>query len=223
MRELEVQRSTLSDSPAELRDLGYVSSPERLYLPGPRLLTFVRRAASSGDLTAGVRPALQALVATTGETAVYVMEKPGRGAEPMTVIAMDQVESRHPIRYVADIGEPWPVHSTAAGQVFLAFADGATRERTYETLRSVDPEALEAERVRTRGYAMVVDLTRSAALATAVRDVHGHVIGVISVVGPADRLTDAGDVWPSLHDAAAQLGAPAPGEPRPDSPAVAQG
>jgi DNA-binding IclR family transcriptional regulator len=70
---------------------------------------------------------------------------------------------------------------------------------------------------------MVVDLTRSTALAAAVRDVHGHVIGVISVVGPSERLADAGDVWPWLREAAARLGGPAPGEPRPGSPAVAQG
>jgi DNA-binding IclR family transcriptional regulator len=53
MRELGVQRSTLSDSLSELRDLGYVAVRDRRYLPGARLLTFVRRAGLHGDLAAG--------------------------------------------------------------------------------------------------------------------------------------------------------------------------
>src|SRR3954465_7993323 len=104
MRDLGAQRSTLSDSLAELRDLGYVAVRDRRYLPGARLLTFVRRAALHGDLAGGVRPSLEALAAATGETAVWVMEDGGQIDSPGAVVSIDQVESPQAIRYVADIG-----------------------------------------------------------------------------------------------------------------------
>jgi IclR family acetate operon transcriptional repressor len=191
MRELGVQRSTLSDSLAELRDLGFVTVRDRRYLPGARLLTFVRRAGARGDLGAGIRPSLQALRDATGETAIWVVE------DGSAVVSVDQVESEHPIRYVGEIGVPYTLHGTAAGQAFLAFS-----QRTADGL---EPEL---QRVRERGFALKVDVTRSTAIAAPVLDIHGSVVGVISIVGPTDRLADADTrVWPLLAEEIARLSA----------------
>jgi DNA-binding IclR family transcriptional regulator len=220
MRELGVQRSTLSDSLAELRELGYVTTRERQFLPGPRLLTFVHRAAANGRLIDGVRPTLEALAAATGETAVYVMENEGRGDLPTTVVAMDQVESRHSIRYVADIGEPWPVDSTAAGRVFLAFSDAQSLARKVPGVDLV-PLSAELARIRACGYAVVGDLARSSAVAAAVTDSHGNVIGALSVVGPTERMPDAASLWPQLRDAVVALGGSRTDDSRPAPNAAA--
>jgi DNA-binding IclR family transcriptional regulator len=208
MRDLGVQRSTLSDSLAELRDLGFVAVRDRRYLPGARLLNFVRRAAEHGDLSAGVRPSLLALAQATGETAVWVIEDGRRADTPGVVVSTDQVESAHPIRYVADIGVPYTMHSTAAGHAFLAFS-----RRSAHTLAEgsgFDPDELdgELEQARERGFALKVDVTRSTALAAPVHDVHGSIVGVISIVGPTDRLGDAETrVWPLLAAEIARLSA----------------
>jgi DNA-binding IclR family transcriptional regulator len=206
MRELGVQRSTLSDSLAELRDLGYVAVRDRRYLPGARLLTFVRRAGLHGDLSAGVRPSLEALAAATRETAVWVMEDGGNGETPGVVVSIDQVESVQTIRYVADVGVPYPMHSTAAGHAFLAFT-----QRSAHSLaegNGFDPDALDRElaHVRERGFALKVDTERSTAIAAPVLDVHGALMGVISIVGPTDRLGDAeARVWPLLSEEIGRL------------------
>ena len=208
MRELGVQRSTLSDSLAELRDLGYVAIRDRRYLPGARLLTFVRRASAHGDLSAGIRPSLEALANATGETAVWVMEDGGHAETPGVVVSVDQVESAHPIRYVADIGVPFTMHGTAAGHAFLAFT-----ERSAHSLsegNGFDPDELDRElaRARERGFALKVDAARSTAIAAPVRDVHGALMGVISIVGPTDRLGDAETrVWPLLAEEIGRLSA----------------
>lgn len=210
MRELGVQRSTLSDSLAELRDLGYVSVRERRYLPGARLLTFVRRAALHGDLSAGIRPSLEALAEATGETAVYVMEDGDDGETPGHVVSMDQVESRHAIRYVADIGVPFPMESTAAGHAFLAFTHRSAHALARGAANGFDADALdlELERVRERGFALVGDAARSTAIAAPVRDVHGSVVGVISIVGPTERLVGAeAQVWTLLEQELRRLSA----------------
>jgi DNA-binding IclR family transcriptional regulator len=206
MRDLGVQRSTLSDSLAELRDLGFVAVRDRRYLPGARLLTFVRRAAAHGDLSAGVRPSLEALAQVTGETAVWVMEDGGQGDTPGTVVSIDQVESAHPIRYVADIGEPFTMHGTAAGHAFLAFSHRSAHSLAEGN--GFDPDELDVELAlaRDRGFALKVDTTRSTALAAPVLDVHGSIMGVISIVGPTDRLGDAeARVWPLLAAEIARL------------------
>lgn len=206
MRELGVQRSTLSDALAELRDLGYVAMRDRRYLPGARLATFVRRAAAHSDLSAGIRPSLEALARATGETAVYVMEDGGHGGTPGVVVSIDQVESAHSIRYVADIGVPFTMHGTAAGQAFLAFTHRSAH--ALDEGDAFDPDELDRElaRVRDRGFALKVDTERSTALAAPVRDVHGSVMGVISIVGPTDRLGDVETrVWPLLAEEIGRL------------------
>ena len=221
MRELGVQRSTLSDALGELRDLGYVTVRDRAYLPGPRLLTFVRAAAASARLGAGVRRTLERLAAQTGETAVYVMANNDRNGAEMTVIAMDRVESDKDVRYVATIGKPYPATSTAAGHVFLAFKEPKAGRRD-EVKPAVDPDddlAAELQRVRERGYATYSPEARpSTGIAAPVRAVNGDVIGVIDVVGPSARLPDAAVGWPLLREAAAELSGSDGGGKRRSSP-----
>jgi DNA-binding IclR family transcriptional regulator len=206
MRELGVQRSTMSDSLAELRDLGYVTVRDRRYLPGARLLTFVRRAGLHGDLAAGVRPTLAAIAEATGETACWVIEDGGDADIPGTVVTIDQVESAQAIRYVGDTGTPYPMHTTAAGHAFLAFTGRSAH--ALDEGDGFDRDALDRElaRVRERGFAIKVDASRQTAIAAPVHDQHGALMGVISVVGPTDRLADAETrVWPLIAAEIARL------------------
>jgi DNA-binding IclR family transcriptional regulator len=132
---------------------------------------------------------------------VWVMEDGGQGDTPGVVVSVDQVESAHSIRYVADIGVPFTMHGTAAGHAFLAFT-GRSAHALAEG-NGFDPEELDRElaRVRERGFALKVDTERSTAIAAPVRDVNGTLMGVISIVGPTDRLGDAETrVWPLLRD-----------------------
>jgi DNA-binding IclR family transcriptional regulator len=121
---------------------------------------------------------------------------------------MEQVESTHQIRYVADIGVPFTMHGTAAGHAFMAFTHRSAHALAEGN--GFDPDALDRELalVRERGFALKVDTERSTAIAAPVRDVHGALMGVISIVGPTDRLSDAeARVWPLLNQEIGRLSA----------------
>ncbi|MDX6505792.1 MAG: IclR family transcriptional regulator, acetate operon repressor, partial [Gaiellaceae bacterium] len=196
MRALEIPRSTLSDLLSELRDLGYVQIVDKRYLPGPRLLSFVYRATHQPTLRAGIRPTLEALAAATQETASYVIEIGGDAREPGQVVAVEQAESPQPIRFVAHLGQPFPITQTAAGRVFLAFTN-----RTGPAVLNG-----ELERIRERGYALNVDESRATAVAAPVFDRQGSLVGAVSISGPSDRLREPEErVWPLLRDALQEL------------------
>jgi DNA-binding IclR family transcriptional regulator len=201
MRALGIPRSTLSDILSELRELGYLQIVDKRYLPGPRLLSFVYRATHQPTLRAGIRPTLEALAAATQETASYVIEIGGDNGTPGQVVAVEQAESPQPIRFVAHLGQPFPITQTAAGRVFLAFTG-----RTAPDGR--DGAAFEAEldRIRKRGYALNVDEGRATAVAAPVFDRQGSLVGAVSISGPSDRVREPEErVWPALRDALQEL------------------
>jgi DNA-binding IclR family transcriptional regulator len=187
MRELGIQRSTLSDLLSELRRFGYVDVRDRRYTPGLRLVRFVHQAAYQADLGATIRPTLESLRDATGETAVWVIEDLDRG----TSTAIEQAESPQPVRYVAEIGRPYPLESTSAGRVFLAF--GERRPPHLERLEHLDEEL---GRVRRNGYA-TLSLTDRAMIAAPVFDSSTSLLGVVSIVGPLGRIEPEA-IWPVL-------------------------
>jgi DNA-binding IclR family transcriptional regulator len=183
LREVDIQRSTLSDLLAELRQLGYVDVIDRRYVPGLELLTFVHRAARQPNLSAVIAPVLEDLAAETQETAIYVIEAGGYGSTPRYVVSIDQVESPNTIRYVGEIGVPYPIEETAAGRVFLAcgVADPDQPDADAELEGRL-------EEIRRQGFAVVGEDERSTAIAAPVRDRNEQMLGVVSIVGPTNRL-----------------------------------
>jgi DNA-binding IclR family transcriptional regulator len=185
VRELGMQRSTLSDVLAELRTLRLIELQGRQYVPGLRLVSLVNQG-SRIDLGDSVRASLARLSAATGETAVWVVDRVGSDE----VVAIAQVQSAHAIRFVADIGVPWSIWTTAAGHAFLAFSSRAAPAEMGERLAEI----------RSAGYVVVSSDTGGIAVAAPVIDPRtGIVLGAFSVVGPNDRLSDPHrQVWPAL-------------------------
>ena len=186
MRATGIQRSTLSDLLAELHALGYLDMRERRYLPGLRLLALVHSAAREPGFNASIRHTLETLAERSGETAVYVIERRGRDGRSH-VVAVDQVESTHSIRYVASIGEPYPMHTTAAGRALLA----ATRRSASSLGTERVPPDLDDDlaRARDRGFAVLSEAPDSAtSIAAAIYDRSDSLVGAVSIVGPSERV-----------------------------------
>jgi DNA-binding IclR family transcriptional regulator len=116
------------------------------------------------------------------------------------VVPVEAVEADRPVRIVLQLGEALPLHCTAAGKVYLAFEpeddlrallpDGLTRF-TDKTI--VDRQAL-VQQLRTvaqNGYAVDLGehLEDIRAVAAPVRDYARSVVGALTVVAPAFRLT----------------------------------
>jgi len=106
-------------------------------------------------ICAAVRPELEALSAETGETAFLVVARGGK------LCVADKVEGSGFIRATPQVGATMPVHATAVGKLYLAFAPSrlpaAEDHLEAFTARTiVDETALNQElaQVRKSGWAM---------------------------------------------------------------------
>jgi DNA-binding IclR family transcriptional regulator len=211
-RALNIPKGTLSGLLGQLTEEGYIRLVGKQYAPGPALLSLGFRATRRDNLRFALRPVLEQLATETGETAVLAIEVGGDDDTPGQVLGIDYVEGTNPIRYVAQIGRLYPMHSSAAGRVFLAFTGRRAKLLPTDSLVThtnrtlVDPEELDAEldRIRARGWAMTVGerLDDVTSVSAPVVDGSGRPVAAVTVSGPTTRLPDPAEtVWPRMHDA----------------------
>jgi DNA-binding IclR family transcriptional regulator len=190
-------KSTLTNVLAELTELGYVTPAGRSYAAGGRLLALgyriTQRLGVPVQAPSAVHGVLEQLVRDTGETAIYAVEVGATPTQAGAVLALDHVESPHPMRYVPGIGDLQPIGITAAGYVLLAFTGRDASVIPAASPRSLDDAAsidAELERTRNRGYALndrALDGVTS--IAAPWIDASGRLLGAISIVGPTPRLS----------------------------------
>ncbi len=127
---------------------------------GGRLVELGRVAVNALPLRDAARPALEALVAATGESAqLYVREGDHR-------ICVDAVESPHGLRTIVAVGAVLPLDRGSAGKVLLA-----------------------SRSVVERGWAESAEEREAgvASVSAPIRDLDGDVRAAISVSGPIER------------------------------------
>ena len=158
------------------------------------------------DVPGFVRELMRRIARETNETVQLLL------LDGAHVIVVDGVESQHRVKVGASLGERRPLHATAAGKCFLAFAPPEDRRRVLRALERltphtiVDPKALEADldRVRERGYAVNDEESEPGARFVAVPVANGlfQVVAAIAVGAPTDRLSTE-----ALHDLGRRLAA----------------
>ncbi len=185
----------------------------RSYTPGRRL-----RDLSTGVLTSlRVRTArlavLNALAEEIGETCNIAM--PDRDS----MVYIDRVETKWPLRIQLPIGTHVPFYCTASGKMYLASLNPAHLERYVHAGRRVartprtitDPHELlsEIDRTRERGHSQDDEefMEGMIALAVPIRDGHGRLLSTLSFHAPTQRLSlsDAHGFLPQMHQAASEL------------------
>jgi IclR family transcriptional regulator, KDG regulon repressor len=162
------------------------------YTLGPAMLRLATAALSSvGSLVALDRSALEELSEETGETVALHVRS---GLERVSV---DEVPSRHSIRYTSLVGAVAPLHVGASGCVLLAFMPDDQRDRSLTLLaaavRDLDRQALE-ERLRMArrdGWAVSLGARLPGASAISVPVQSDPLLLSLSVVGPSSRLPAA--------------------------------
>jgi IclR family transcriptional regulator, acetate operon repressor len=166
-------------------------TPDRAALrPGPRPMSFARSGLARQDLVDQAAPALRRLADESGETANLMVPTPG-GSE-----AIAQEDGRHLLGLANWVGRQLPDHASAAGKVFLAWgaAPAPARPQALTARTIVDPRALarEADAVRARGYATLVDELEPglSAVGAPVFDAGGGVVAALTVSGPTQRLPE---------------------------------
>lgn len=115
-----------------------------------------------------------------------------------SVVYVDKIESSHPIREFARIGDRAPVHCTATGKVLVAFRQieipsGPYPIYTRSTI--VDRKRFSAElaAVRRNGYALNFGEYGASinGLAAPIANRTGEVIAAVAISGPAERVKPA--------------------------------
>jgi IclR family transcriptional regulator, acetate operon repressor len=176
---------------------GFVEQDEdtRTYTIGPAFLRFARLRESIYPLEDAVQSLLTELSAATGETA------------HASVIAGDAlanigtVESRRANRVIIEAGEALPLHATASGLAYLAFApdfvvenalSGKLEAHGAATLTDPDDVRAALERVRTDGYAESTATYEDGVtgMAAPFYGAFGRVRGTVAVAMPTIRATD---------------------------------
>lgn len=192
---LGVDKSNASHLMKTLVACGYaLQDAARRYQPTDKIAQPARSEHSLAEIIAAKeawRPALETLVAQTGECAHMAVLVRDR------VWYIDKVDSPLPLKVDHPIGALSPLHCTALGKAFLAFggaeAEGQLTSYTPKTLTTRKSLDEEISRTRARGYA--VDDEEFAqgirCVARPVYDAGGRMIAAIGVSGPSVRVDDA--------------------------------
>lgn len=187
----------------------------RVYCLGFRCLEYARQAYAMPDLAASASAELRTLRDLTGET-TYLGTLDG-----LEILLLDRCDGAHSRRSAALPGQRRPLHCTSQGKAILSALMPAQRDAIIRdialaalTPRTItDRRRLQAELRATaaRGYAIDDEeiLVGVRCCGAPVVDADGQVRGVISVAGPAFRLTRARVelLGPEVAQAARRIGA----------------
>jgi len=195
-RALGVPKSTLWGivHALESRGLLHPSSDGRRYTLGAKLVEFGDRARRYPLLQQIARPFLVEVGIATGEAAFLAV------IEQEQVIYIDKVDSKHPIRYIADIGTRRPLHCTASGKLYLASLpeeEGIALALRYGLTRYTPATITDLARlrrdlvlIRARGYSVSREefLEGVIGIATPVLGTRRDMIAALNIAGLSLRV-----------------------------------
>lgn len=176
-----------------LATLGYLYEPQArgAYYPSPRWLELAEQVAQADPLPPEVQRLLQDVTTETGETtAISALA----GAFAMFVAVK---ESRHAVRYFAQVGDRVPVHASSAGRALLAQMPAEERQALYRKIdfasysatTPMSPERIEADlaEAAARGWHQSnAEYTPDLAGVALPLRVGGRRLSIV-VVGPVSR------------------------------------
>ncbi|MEI7777862.1 MAG: IclR family transcriptional regulator [Actinomycetes bacterium] len=194
--EIQVHKSTAFRLLSVLEDRGLVEQvgDRGKYRLGHGIIRLAGATTARMDLVTGSRPITEKLAREIGETINVAILS---GAEALYI---DQVAATSALRSHNWVGQRIPLHCTSNGKVLLAYMrpdqlaavlGGQLHRFTPRTV--VDPGKLREQlhEVRSRGYAIAAQELEIGlvAVAAAVRDMDGNVVGTVSISGPSSRLS----------------------------------
>lgn len=208
-----IDRSAVGRILLQLSDLGVLERGDDGYTPGPRVFDLARVLGALDTLPAAAHAVLAGLVEEFDETC-YLCVLHGDAA-----VFLYQEQSSKPLRYVADLGRPVPLHAGAAGRAILS---GMTRSEAAALLSSVplveltpntitDLERLLdlAESDGRRGWSVSEEerVEGGVAVAAPFFDRSGRVQGSVVFTSPIGRFGDSDVIGKAVNDAASTLSA----------------
>ncbi|MHB8621269.1 MAG: IclR family transcriptional regulator [Chloroflexota bacterium] len=172
----------------EGRSLLTRSNAGEKYRLGPGVVQLAAGALERGETIATVMPFMTALRDETGETVCL------HGHVEWKRITLAQVESRHELRWIQQIGVPRPLHRGASSKCVMASLPPADQHIVMDREEVVDREALlqELRSIRASGWAVSREdrVPGGAAIAACIPTDTGLPLA-IGVCGPESRMPAA--------------------------------
>jgi IclR family KDG regulon transcriptional repressor len=165
------------------------------YSLGIELIGYGQFVLNHFDIAYAAKTFLKELAEDTGETANYSLL---RGAQ---IVLVDSVESKTDLRVVPPVGTVNSITMKSSGKAVMAFLPESKADQIIHAERLpaltknsiTDPAAFRRElaRIRKRGYAIDIEEFREgiSAISAPVFSPAGQVVGALSLVAPAFRLT----------------------------------
>lgn len=221
-RALDLKKATAHRLLASLRRRGIIAQDPttRRYRLGMKLWELGTMAANQVDWVDRVKPFLQQLTTTSGETTHLAVLNDGQ------VLYVDKVESSRSLRMPSQVGRRLPVHCTGVGKALIAYLPdevlhGLVARRglasfTRNTITDLAALRAELALIRDRGFAVDNEEIEEGlvCIGAAVRDQTAHVVAAVSIAGPSSRLRPetigdhARDVVKMANAMSATLGCP---------------
>jgi DNA-binding IclR family transcriptional regulator len=194
-RRTGIDRSAVSRILTQFEEMGYVEQQHDrgVYGAGPRLFAMVAALAERDSLAKAALPLLEDLVERFNETC-YVAARVGD-----SLVYRGKVDCDHTIRYVIELGKPFPLVGGASGIAILSGMSADEREPIIQgplvahTDASItDPDELRRllDADRAQGYTFSPGrwVPNGAGIAAPFFDAAGRCAGAITLSSPMDRL-----------------------------------
>lgn len=213
-RRTGIDRSAVSRILTHFEELGYVEQERErgVYAAGPRLFSIVAALSERDSLAKAAEPLLKELVGRFNETCYAVARVDD------TLVYRSKVDCDNTIRYVIDMGKPFPLVSGASGMAILSGLTPDERDRILEQpivahtdVSLTDPDAVRAqldEDLRL-GYSYSPGrwVPNGGGVAAPFFDATGRCAGALTLSSPMDRLQKLSidEVGAAVHDAARRM------------------
>lgn len=182
---------------ATLEETGFLQRDidGRSYSPGGRLRRMSVDVLSSLRIRAARLAVLNALATEVGETCNVAT--PDRDS----MIYLDRVETKWPLRIQLPVGTAVPLHCTASGKMYLSsmqpshleqYLNAATLEqKTAQTMTNPRQLTAELDRIRERGYSTdnAEFMEDMVACAVPILDGRGRLVSTLSIHAPTLRMS----------------------------------
>ncbi len=193
-RRVGIDRSTVGRTLIRLAELGLLQRVGREYRPGSRLLGMSRALAVRDSLPNASVPILRELSERYDETAYLCLRQGNHG------LFVYDVPTTNPVRYVFDLGKPFPLYLGASGRAILSGLPDEELEQVLDAL-SFDPVTPNTitdrselmRRIgsdRRSGYSASISerVEGGSAVSAPFRDADGRCQGSITLTCPLSRL-----------------------------------
>ncbi|MEL5989718.1 IclR family transcriptional regulator [Microbacterium phosphatis] len=187
-------QSTAQRLVANLVEQGFLDRTRGGYRIGVRMLHWAAPAMQGLEAVDIIRPVLDEMRDTLGETAAVFRESQGHR------VCIALAETRQVLRRAIRVGQILPLHAGSAGRVILAWTPDRLAEIlqrdlesfTDETIVERDQLAAVVKETAVQGYAVTTGerQTGASGLSAPIFTAQGELFGALTVMGPTSRMPE---------------------------------